>query len=200
MKADIDLDTMRHYSNRAALYGGRAKESFHIRFRVSNLVCSLLPDFASGAVRTRLYRWAGFRIGSGAFIMGNINISGGAANVYERLMIGQDTVVSNHVTVNLDAPVAIGNNVTIGPYAMIYTGTHRTGSAATRCVGAAFGKPVCIEDGCWIRLAAIILPGVTIGCGSIVGAGAVVARDVPPNSYVEGNPAKVVRQLSVGER
>jgi galactoside O-acetyltransferase/maltose O-acetyltransferase len=61
-------------------------------------------------------------------------------------------------------------------------------------------KPVVIEDGCWVGLGAMILPGITVGRGSVVAAGSVVASEVPANSYVEGNPARVVRQLPWGDR
>ena len=61
-------------------------------------------------------------------------------------------------------------------------------------------KPVTIERGAWIGLGALILPGVTVGHGSIVGAASVVTTSVPPNTYVEGNPAKVVRSLPWGDR
>ncbi len=60
--------------------------------------------------------------------------------------------------------------------------------------------PVVIEDDAWIGLHAIILKGVTIGARSIVGAGAVVTRDVPPDCIVAGNPARVIRRLDLGER
>ena len=56
-------------------------------------------------------------------------------------------------------------------------------------------KPVKIGDRVWIGIAATILPGVTIGENSIVAAGAVVTKDVPPNTIVAGNPAKVVKKL-----
>jgi acetyltransferase-like isoleucine patch superfamily enzyme len=56
-------------------------------------------------------------------------------------------------------------------------------------------KPVVIEDNVWIGRAAIIMPGVTIGEGSIVAAGAVVMSDVPPNTLVLGNPARQIRKL-----
>jgi len=59
---------------------------------------------------------------------------------------------------------------------------------------------VTIGDGCWIGLRATILPGVSIGPGSIVGAGAVVADDVPPNTHVEGVPARVIRELPWADR
>ena len=67
-------------------------------------------------------------------------------------------------------------------------------------IGPTTAEPVTIEDGAWVRIGAIIAPGVTVGHGSIVAAGAVVLSDVPPNSYVEGNPAKVVRRLPWGSR
>jgi acetyltransferase-like isoleucine patch superfamily enzyme len=55
-------------------------------------------------------------------------------------------------------------------------------------------RPVVLEDGCDIGVGAIILPGVTIGRGAQVGAGAVVTRDVPPFAVVAGNPARVLRE------
>lgn len=56
-------------------------------------------------------------------------------------------------------------------------------------------KPVVIEDDVWIGMGAVILKGVRIGKGSIVAAGAIVSKDVPPNSIVAGNPAQVVKQI-----
>jgi acetyltransferase-like isoleucine patch superfamily enzyme len=67
-------------------------------------------------------------------------------------------------------------------------------------MGEVSAKPVTIERGAWIGVGALILPGVTVGHGSIVGAGSVVNADVPPNTLVEGNPAKVVRALPWGDR
>jgi acetyltransferase-like isoleucine patch superfamily enzyme len=56
-------------------------------------------------------------------------------------------------------------------------------------------RPVVVEDGAWIGMAALILPGVRIGAGAVVSAGAVVTSDVPPDTLVAGNPAAVVRSL-----
>jgi maltose O-acetyltransferase len=67
-------------------------------------------------------------------------------------------------------------------------------------LAAPVALPVTIEDGAWVRLAAVIVPGVTVGRGAIVAAGAVVLKDVPPNTYVEGNPATVVRKLGWADR
>jgi acetyltransferase-like isoleucine patch superfamily enzyme len=93
----------------------------------------------------------------------------------------------------------LGRNVAIAPEVLIYTGTHRIGPGSRR-LGPVSALPVTVEDGAWIRLGAIVVPGVTIGRGAIVAAGAVVLSDVPPNTYVEGNPAVVVRRLGWGDR
>jgi acetyltransferase-like isoleucine patch superfamily enzyme len=119
---------------------------------------------------------------------------------YQKIRIGSGANIANRVTISLDAEVRMGNNVSLGPYVKIYTGTHPIGPGSNRRGPEVLAKPVVIEDGSWIGLGAIILPGVTVGHGSIVAAGAVVDEDVPPDSYVAGNPAKVVQQLPWGNR
>ena len=187
--------------DRVGYYGSTARRSFHFRLALANLICGLLPGFAGGAMRARLYRLAGLRgIAPSAFLMGNLRLITGTGNISDKLAIGDHSVVGNSVTLNLDADLTIGRNVSLGPNVLVYTGTHMIGPGSNRRVGALLAKPVVIEDGCWIGLAAIVLPGVTLGHGSVVAAGAVVSQSVPPNSYVEGNPARVVRELPWGDR
>lgn len=118
---------------------------------------------------------------------------------YDKLIVRSGVSISHHVTMNLDGTVTVGENVAIAPQVVIYTGSHRIGPGARR-IGAGYAAPVTIEDGAWVRLGAVIAPGVTIGRGSIVATGAVVLKDVPANTYVEGNPAAVVRRLPWGDR
>jgi acetyltransferase-like isoleucine patch superfamily enzyme len=192
MNVSYGLSRLRHY-------GSMYRRSFHVRLLVANLVSSLLPTFVSGAVRGRMYRWAGFDVARGAFIMGNMKLTSAFPGFYGKLSIGPGVTIADHVSMNLDAPVRIGQNVGIAPHVVIYTGSHKLGPGSMR-IGAPVALPVTIEDGAWVRLAAVIVPGVTIGRGSIVAAGAVVLKDVPPNTYVEGNPAAVVRKLGWGDR
>ena len=132
--------------------------------------------------------------------MTNLYLLSGRDGFYKKLRIQRDAIVAQDVMINLDADVDIGQNVSIGPRVVIYTGSHPIGPGSRRMMGKVLAKPVKIEDGSWIGLGAMILPGVTVGRGSIVAAGSVVAEDVPPNAYVAGNPAQVVRQLPWGDR
>lgn len=191
-KAGHRASQLRHY---AVLF----KRSVHIRFALANLVSGLLPTFASGAVRGRLYRWAGFDVGKGAFIMGNLKLTSAVPGFYRKLVIGSGVTIADHVTINLDEHVSIGDNVALAPHVLIYTGSHKLGPGSMR-IGQPAAFPVAIEEGAWVRLGAVIVPGVTIGRGSIVAAGAVVLKDVPPNTYVEGNPATVIRKLGWADR
>lgn len=82
----------------------------------------------------------------------------------------------------------------MGPNVSIYTAGHDT-SVLSRIKFVEFGHPIRIQDDCWIGGGVTILPSVTIGKGSTVGAGAVVTKSIPPYSVALGSPAKVVKTL-----
>ncbi|OOV18848.1 sugar O-acetyltransferase [Flavobacterium sp. LM4] len=92
------------------------------------------------------------------------------------------------------APVTIGSNVFIAPNVQIYTASHPLDAELRKTLENAY--PVTIGDDCWIGGNSVICPGVTIGKGSVIGAGSVVTKDIPDNSLAVGNPAKVIRQLN----
>jgi len=107
-----------------------------------------------------------------------------------------ENVFFNFNCVILDcAPVTIGSNVLFGPAVQIYTASHPM-SAAERRASLEFARPITIGDDCWIGGGALILPGATIGARTVVGAGSVVTRDLPPDTFAAGNPARVIRELS----
>ena len=106
-----------------------------------------------------------------------------------------DNVFINYNCVILDMNrITIGNNVMIAPNVTISAATHPLSAVERRSRKCLTGEIV-IEDDVWIGCNAAILPGVRIGRGSIVGAGAVVNRDVPPHSVVAGVPARIIRTL-----
>jgi maltose O-acetyltransferase len=90
--------------------------------------------------------------------------------------------------------VRIGHHVFIGPGVQIYTAAHNL-QAEARIQGWEVAKPIVIEDNVWLGGSAILLPGVRVGRNAVVGAGAVVSGDVPRNTVVAGNPARVIREI-----
>jgi maltose O-acetyltransferase len=102
---------------------------------------------------------------------------------------------ANYSCVILDcAPVYIGDNVMFAPRVQLYTAAHPL-EARTRVAGVEFARPIWIEDDVWIGGGAIVVPGVRIGARSVVAAGAVVTKDVPPDCLVAGVPARVKKNL-----
>jgi len=102
---------------------------------------------------------------------------------------------ANHNCVILDAAkVSIGDDVLLGPGVQLYTVTHPL-NAAKRKAGLEQGKAISIGHSVWIGGGAIVLPGVSIGDGAVIAAGAVVTKDVPAFVMVAGNPARVIKTL-----
>jgi maltose O-acetyltransferase len=90
--------------------------------------------------------------------------------------------------------VTIGDGTLFGPNVQVLTATHPW-EGNQRRTGLEFGKPIVIGRNCWLGGGAVICPGVTIGENSVVAAGAVVTKDVEPNSIVAGNPARLIRKV-----
>ena len=105
-----------------------------------------------------------------------------------------ENVFFNFNCVVLDVTkVTIGSNVLFGPGVQVYTACHPLDHVNRRTLE--FGNEIRIGDDCWIGGNAIILPGVTIGHRCIIGAGAVVTKNIPDDSLAVGNPARVIKSL-----
>jgi acetyltransferase-like isoleucine patch superfamily enzyme len=103
------------------------------------------------------------------------------------LSIGEQSSIGRS-EISLHNKVNIGNNVVINDGVILLTGTHRLTDPKWTLKSA----PITVNDYAWIATNAIILPGVTIGKGAVVGAGAVVREDVPDYAIVFGNPAVII--------
>ncbi|MGY3870633.1 sugar O-acetyltransferase [Aeromonas crassostreae] len=105
--------------------------------------------------------------------------------------LGKGSYINMEATLLDNAPIRIGAGVMMGPNVQIYTAAHAL-DADARLAGVETALPVTVEDRVWIGGGAILLPGVTVGREAIVGAGAVVTRDVPAGARVVGNPARIL--------
>ena len=118
--------------------------------------------------------------------------------------VGKNTFINFHFTCQDDTEVTIGENCDFGPNVTIVTPIH------PMCIGErtellcpdgvprklCYAKPVHIGNGCWIGASVTILPGVTIGDNCVIGAGSVVVKSIPANSFAAGNPCKVIRTIT----
>lgn len=110
------------------------------------------------------------------------------------IRIGRKVFINQCCTIYDMGGVDIGDQVMIGPNVNIITTGHPVDVSRRRAYIEA--KPIVIERNVWIATGATIIGGVTVGENSAVAAGAVVTKDVPPNSFVAGVPARVIRSLA----
>lgn len=111
------------------------------------------------------------------------------------LEMGVNSFINYDCIMLNNAMVKLGDNVLVGPKVSFYTAMHPI-DAKQREQWLVYAKPIIVEDNVWIGGSATILGGVTIGKNAIVGAGAVVTKDVEPNTIVVGNPARVLRKIT----
>ncbi|GLY02812.1 MULTISPECIES: sugar O-acetyltransferase [Actinoplanes] len=144
--------------------------------------------------RQRLLReWLG-AVGERVWVEPPMQVSYG-----KNVFLGDDVFINVNLVLVDDVPVTIGDRVMIAPNVTITVTGHPVHPDLRRD-GSQFSDPVRIEDDVWIGANAVILPGVTIGAGSVVAAGAVVTGNVPPGVVVAGVPARVLREITEKDR
>ncbi len=143
------------------------------------------------------------RAGREAAIRGILGKAGKNCVVEQPLFCtyGYNTTVGDNFFLNVNGKlmdsgkITIGDNVFIAPNVCIITEEHAM-NVAQRIAGLEYTHPVSIGDNVWICTGALILPGVTIGATSGIGAGSVGTHDIPPTSLAVGNPCRVIRDLT----
>lgn len=138
-------------------------------------------------------------LGEGSFLQGPITFHYGKHTV-----IGKNCFINFNLTVQDDAAVTIGDDCNFGPNVTIVTPIHPLLPDERKSMKTADGqikhlcyaKPVSIGHDCWLGANVTICPGVTIGNNCVIGAGAVVTRDIPDNSFAAGVPCKVIREIT----
>ncbi|KKQ23577.1 MAG: acetyltransferase [Candidatus Roizmanbacteria bacterium GW2011_GWC1_37_12] len=173
---------------------GRSLSIGEVLGKIVNRIKNILLEFEvfllhlvgcipSHSCRRFFYRMVGIKIGKGSTIHMK-------ARFYDprNITIGEDTIVGEGAVLDGRAELFIGSHVDIASEVMIFNGEHDIHSATFEPITA----PVKIADYVFIGPRAIILPGVTIGWGAVVAAGAVVTKDVPDSTIVAGVPAEPI--------
>ncbi len=143
------------------------------------------PDFLLSLLRDFMGA-----VGEGTVIMPRFTCDYGY-----NIRLGRNAFINYHCIFLDCALIEIGNDVQIGPAVQLYTAQHPLDADVCRS-GLESARPIRIGNDVWIGGGAVVLPGVTIGDRSVVGAGSVVMHSVPADSVVAGNPARVVRTLA----
>lgn len=139
------------------------------------------------------------KFGEGGFIQGPI-----AFHYGKHTKIGKRFFGNFNLTIQDDAEVTIGDNCNFGPNTTIVTPLHPMVAEERNAMKTADGeikrlcyaKPVHIGNNCWFGASVTVCPGVTIGDNCVIGAGSVVTKNIPPNSFAAGVPCKVIREIT----
>lgn len=159
-------------------------ERFIWRIVINKLSTSRLISFK---IRNKILRKFKIDIATNARIFPNCYF--GNSNV----SIGEGSFANNDCYFDDNATITIGADCAIGPQVMFCTTTHEIGKYPRS--GEVLSKSILVENGCWIGARVTLLPGVHIGTGCIVAAGAVVNKDCEPNGLYAGVPAQRIKDL-----
>ena len=149
--------------------------------------------------RAEILRQIVGEIGEGSFIQGPVHFHYGVHTTIGKRFFG-----NFNLTIQDDAKVTIGDDCNFGPNVTIVTPIHPMLPAERRTMldkdgnpcHLCYARPVNVGNDCWLGANVVICPGVTIGDNCVIGAGSVVTRDIPANSFAAGVPCRVIREIT----
>lgn len=162
-----------------------------IKYHIGKIVLRFSPEGRFPRLNKYALMLMGVHVGRKTIIYSSISVSRNTI-----VSIGSETFIGSNVVITgaINSKVTVGSYCDISDHVHFVTGTHLIDEFGIRIAGSGYSKDIVIGNGVWIGYKALILPGVSIGNNSIIGAGSVVNKDVPERSAVAGNPIKCIRK------
>lgn len=148
-----------------------------------------------GEKREKLLKEMFAEIGEGCYIEPPLHSNWGGHHVH----FGKNVYANFNLTLVDDTHIYVGDYTMLGPNVTLATAGHPI-APELREKGYQFNMPIHIGKNCWLGAGVIVLPGVTIGDNTVIGAGSVVTKDIPSNMVAVGNPCRVMREVSERDR
>lgn len=168
--------------------------------REQTICQELLYDFnqtrpSQGEKRQELLKKMFAEIGENCYIEPPLHANFGGRHIH----FGKNIYANYNLTVVDDTHVYVGDYTMFGPNVTIATAGHPI-ETGLRQKGYQYNIPVRIGKNCWIGAGVVLLPGVTVGDNTVIGAGSVVTRDIPANVVAVGNPCHILREIGEHDR
>ena len=183
---DMKIDLSK-YQNRHSAYNKVVRMLWGV---IWSCFARITPRWMLNDWRCMLLRLFGAKIGTKCKIYGSTSVW-----VPQNLEMGNNCWIDGRVKIYNVDKIRLGSNCIVSEGAFLCTASHDISSPVFELVV----KPIEIHDCAWICSNAVVLPGVTIGAGAVVAAGAVVVKDVPAWTVVAGNPARFVKRRKIDE-
>lgn len=159
--------------------------------------CSRLGRMVRTCGKPRVVNMGEMEVGDKTIIFSMTVRSELATHPGGRLEIGSNAFINYGASISAHQLVKIGDRCQISTYAIMMDNDYHQVGDRTK---PSESKPIILEDNVWLGARVIVLKGVTIGRNSVIGAGSVVTRDVPPNCLAGGIPARVIKSFDPPER
>ena len=150
---------------------------------------------SEGEKRSKLLKEMFAEIGDGCYIEPPLRANWGGHFVH----FGKNIYANFNLTLVDDTHIYVGDSTMFGPYVTIATAGHPI-LPELREQAYQYNMPVRIGKNCWLGAGVIVMPGVTIGDNTVIGAGSIVTKDIPANVVAVGNPCRVMREIGEHDR